>query len=203
MAKKLSFDNLPGAVEKILEMLKAEGSEHTALPELMQRVARLEKKIDNIERSLSPDRPTMDKHTVLRTLKLRPRALNDLMESGALPSHADGRRTVFYEDDVVRFYMNNGWKAVKEAVAKSEPVAESAFDEPAPMQIAADGRQRVDIKGACQLLGRTPASVYKCVSEKRIPFIKEGAKVSFYTDELREWAKSNPARKRRKRSEIK
>ncbi len=77
MAKKVSFDNLPAAVEKILALLASGESGHTALPELVQRIALLEKKIDHLERSLSPNRPVVDMQTVCKVLKLRPKAVSE------------------------------------------------------------------------------------------------------------------------------
>ena len=68
MTKKLTFDALPAAVEKILEILSSEGSEHAALPELVQRIALIEKKIDYLQKTVSPDRPVMD--TCLAVLQL-------------------------------------------------------------------------------------------------------------------------------------
>ncbi len=191
MAKKISFDNLPSAVEKILDVLASGESGHTALPELVQRIALLEKKIDHLERTLSPNRPVMDKHAVLKTLKIRPKMLNELEMAGILPSHSEGRKTVFYEHDVVRFHMNQGWKTVMESASKPE-VVESA---PAPIDIPAEGRHRVDIHAASVILDRKTGAVRQLLS--KIPHHKEGRRIYFFTDELREWGKTNPPLKRK------
>ncbi|MDR2911827.1 MAG: helix-turn-helix domain-containing protein [Alistipes sp.] len=201
MAKKISFDNLPRAVEKILETLAAGGSEHSALPELVQRMALLEKKFDNLERLVSPNRPVMDKQTVLRVLKLRPKVVSELERTGVLPSHSEGRRTLFYEDDVVRFYMNQGaWKSVVSSAAGSGSVSDEGVDsEAAASAVSEGGRKRVGAKEASVILNRSAAAVYQLTASGRVPFHKDGAKVFFYTDELREWLKGHPARPRVKK----
>jgi hypothetical protein len=205
MAKKLTFDKLPEAVEKILGILNSDESEHAALPELVRRMTVLEKKFDNLERLLSPDRPVMDKQTVFKVLKLRPKVVSELEATGVLSSHTEGRRTVFYEDEVVRFYMNqSAWRSAIEAASKS--AADSAAEESsapdagsAPVaEVSTEGRQRVDVSVASKILDRSNAAIYQLTAGNRIPFHKEGSKVYFYTDELREWAISHPARKRRK-----
>lgn len=86
---------------RILEILHSEGSEHTALPELLARVALLEKKIEYFQTLVSPDKPVMDMPTVCRVLKLRPKAVSELAASGVLSSRVQGRRTVFYEEGVI------------------------------------------------------------------------------------------------------
>lgn len=207
MAKKLTFDKLPAAVEKILEILSSEGSEHTALPEIVQRITLLESKIDYLQRTVSPDRPVMDMQTVCKVLRLRPKAVNDLAVSGVLPSREQGKRTVFYEDGVVRYFMTQpAWSAAAataskpfaEKSASSEVVPESGRGVSAPAAVATGGRQRVDINAAGEILGRSVGAVYQLTSTGKVPFYKDGAKVYFYTDELREWAKTHPGRKRRK-----
>jgi hypothetical protein len=132
MAKKLTFDKLPAAVERILEILNSDTSEHTALPEIVRRLERLEKKIDHLEKSMYPDRFTMEMHEVCRVLKLRPKAVNELAMSGVLHSFEQGKKRVFYEDDVVIFYMNQpAWRAAKEGAFASSEVAEEVAAEAA------------------------------------------------------------------------
>lgn len=209
MAKKISFDSLPAAVEKILELLAAGDSGHTALPELVQRMTLLEKKIDHLEKTLSPNRPVMDKHTVLKVLKIRPKVLNQLEMSGMLPSHTEGRRTLFYEYDVVKFHMNQGWKTAVAEAAKFARVASSEAEsvEPAPaktptrrrrapVEVPAEGRHRIDINGASVILDRTPGAIRQQMNNG-LPFYKDGRSVYFYTDELREWGASHPPLKRK------
>ena len=196
MTKKLTFDALPATVEKILEILSSEGSEHTALSELVQRIALIEKKIDYLQKTVSPDRPVMDMQTVCKVLKLRPKAVSELAMSGVLPSRAEGRRTLFYEDAVVKYFMTQpAWGA---AVSESAS-ARSAASDPTPMDIASEGRQRIDINAASEILGRSAAAIYQLTANNRVPYHKDGTKVYFYIDELRQWVQSNPARQRRKK----
>jgi CheY-like chemotaxis protein len=200
MAKKLSFDKLPEAVEKILDILTSEGSEHTALPELLQRVALLEKKIDYLQRTVSPDRPVMDMHEVCRVLKLRPKAVNDLAVSGVLASREQGKKTVFYEEGVVRYFMSGAaWReAAAKPVSANPPSPESTSAEPASPAAGANARQRIDINAASEILDRSTAAIYQLTQSKSVPYHKDGRKVYFFSDELREWVKDHPARKRRK-----
>ncbi len=189
MAKKLTFDKLPDAVGKILEILNSEGSEHTALPELIERMTLLEKKFDYLQKSLSPEKSMMDMQSVCKALKLRPKAVSELAAAGVLPSRTEGRRTLFYEDAVVKYFMTQpAWNAA---------AAKSASAESTPGAIDAEGRRRVDIHTASELVGRSKAAVYILTSKGKIPFHKDGKKVYFYTDELREWLKSHPAKGRR------
>jgi hypothetical protein len=199
MAKKLSFDKLPEAVARILEILTSEESEHTALPELLQRVALLEKKLDYLQKTVSPDKPVMEMHEVCRVLKLRPKAVSELAMSGALPSREQGKKTVFYEEGIVKYFMMQ--PAWKEAVTSPKPVfvkADSSDSvEPALSAIAPEGRQRIDINVASEILDRHPAAIYQLIKIKSVPHYKDGRKVYFLADELREWVKAHPARKRR------
>lgn len=201
MAGKISFDNLPAAVEKILQILTAEGSEHTALPELLQRVALLEKKIDYLQRTMSPDRPVMDMKQVCRALKLRPKAVSELAMSGVLPSREHGKKTVFYEDGVVRCFMTGAaWKEATAAkpVSPKSASPEAGSDRSEPAATAYEGRQRIDVNAAAEITDRSAAAVYQFITSKSIPYHKDGRKVYFFSDELREWVKTHPARKRRK-----
>ncbi len=197
MAKKLSFDKLPEAVEKILTILTSEGSEHTALPELLQRVALLEKKIDYLQRTVSPDKPVMDMHEVCRILKLRPKAVSELAMSGVLPTREQGKKTVFYEEGVVKYFMTQGpWKETMPAKpAIVQPAsAEAAYDEPVS---TTEGRRRIDINAAGEIVDRSAAAIYQLIKTGSIPYYKDGRKVYFFSDELHEWVKDHPARKRR------
>ncbi len=199
MAKKISFDRLPEAVGKILEILTSEGSEHSALPELVQRMALLEKKIDHLEKSISPERATMDKPAVLKVLKIRPKMLSELEMSGELPSHSEGRRTLFYESDVVKFFMTlPAWKAAQESKPEREekPAAPREAAEP----IAAEGRQRVDINGASEILARTTGAIRQLLPTG-LPYHKDGRWLYFYSDELREWAQNHKPRPKKTRKE--
>jgi hypothetical protein len=208
MAKKLTFDKLPEAVEKILGILTSENSEHTALPELIQRVALLEKKIDHLQIAVAPDRPVMDMQEVCRVLKLRPKGVSELAMSGVLPSREQGKKTVFYEEGVVKYFMTQGpWKeatAAKSAYAKGnsaendpEETAAPAATSAASHSVPTDGGQRVDINTASVILNRTAAAIYQLTQAKAVPYYKDGRKVYFLADELREWVKTHPARKRR------
>lgn len=209
MVKKASFDNLPAMVGRVLEILTAEGAEQTATPEILQRVKLLERRLDNIERLLSPERPVITREKVLRILKIRPRQLVELENTGALISHREGRGTVFYEDDVVRFNLQNGWRAVLEEAEQSTPAtsgepatdetdtavpAALAADEPAPTEATTAVTGRIDIKAACEITGRTPAAIYQLNKTKGIPCYKDGQNIYFIAEELREWVKTHPAR---------
>ncbi len=199
MAKKVSFDNLPAAVEKILEILTTEGSDHTALPELIGRVTVMERRLDKIEQLLSPDRATMDKKTVLRMLKIRPKMLSELEVSGVLLSHTEGRRTFYYEDDVVRCFMNqSAWKAAIDEASK-----ERSVESDADMPVAVDSKPAVadnglvDIETAVEMIGRTKLTIYKLTSTNKIPFIRQGRKLLFEVEALRAWMADNTPRKRK------
>jgi hypothetical protein len=216
MAKKLSFDNLPSAIEKILDILSSEGSEHTALPEIVERITLLEKKLDYLQRAVSPDKPVMDMHEVCRALKLRPKAVSELARSGVLISREQGKKTVYYEDSVVKCFMSGA--AWKEATATTTevstlphrpgrpgrppkvqlPVSETATIE-SPATETTDGQRRVDVNAACDITDRNPAAIYQLIKGGRIPHYKDGRKVYFFADELRRWAEANPARKYKKR----
>lgn len=201
MAKKLSFDKLPEAVEKILEILGSEESEHTLLPELVKEVRQLRYQYDNLERLLSPNRRTMDKQTVFRLLKLRPRQLSELEKDGVLLSHKEGNKTVYYEDDVMRCFANQPlWKNALEAVSKPEK-NDSAETQTQGLEVheqstnIAGLRGRIDIKAACLIVDRNPGAIYQLIKTKVIPNHKEGRSVYFIAEELKDWAKTHPARK--------
>lgn len=211
MAKKLSFDNLPQAVEKILNILSSETSEHTALPELVERITLLEKKIDYLQRSVSPDRPVMDMHEVCRALKLRPKAVSELAKAGVLISREQGRRTVYYQDSVVACFMaGTAWReatAPKAGPTKAEATAAAAeadadAGEKAPNYTAANAQEhrRIDIHTVSELSNRNPAAIYQLVKNGRIPFHKEGRSLYFFADEILEWARAHPGRKYKKRA---
>lgn len=210
MAKKLTLDSMPWALEKILGILNSESSEHTVLPELVQRVALLEKKIDYLQKTLSPDRPTMDMQEVCRVLKLRPKAVNQLAMAGLLPSTDHGRKMRFYEEGVVRYFMTlPAWKdaAAQRSTATADEGDDSGDDvvpevrkytrKAAPLA-PVDGRQRVDVNGASRILDRSAAAVRQKLSSG-LPHHKDGRSVYFFVDELVEWAKINRPRPRRKR----
>ena len=187
--KKLTFDQLPAAVGKILEILESPDNSASAIPDLFKRITLLENKIDYLQRSVSPDSAMLDKQTVLRILKIRPSALNELVESGVLPTRKDGRSTLFYEDAVVRYFMiGPKWTAAVSETTPAEVDAEA---------LAIDGNQRVDIGVAATITGRSKAAIYQLTSAKVIPFHKDGAKVYFIAGELQEWSKTHPPRKRK------
>lgn len=206
MAKKISFNDLPSAVEKILEILMAEGSDHTALPELVQRVAVMEKRLDKIEQILSPDRPVMDQHTTMRVLKIRPKILHDMENSGILLSHTEGRRKFFYEDDVIRCFINQSlWKNALEEAAKPAPVeliaseianseqTDTVSNEPDTINEV----RLVNIDVAAELLGKKKLTIYKLTSRNKIPFIRKGNKLYFEVEKLEQWKTENSSRRRK------
>lgn len=210
MAKKVSFNDLPAAVGKILEILSSEESEYMALPELVQRVTVMEKRLDKIEQILSPNRPTMDKQTVMRVLKVRPKILSELENSGLLLSHSEGRRTFFYEDDVVRCFMSqSSWKNILEEAVKPVPV-ESAIPETQKSEqadsasnevVITDEGQLVDMDGAIRILDRTKLTIYKLTSQNKIPFTRKGNKLYFEVDKLEQWKANNSSRKRKSKDD--
>lgn len=200
MAKKLSFNDLPSAVERMLEILDSGDSGQTALPEIVQRLARLEKKIEYLQIMASPDKPVMDMQAVCRVLKLKPKAVYELAEAGILPSREQGRKTVFYEEGVVKYYTALPvWKTAAGSTAAPASSASASADT-AAADIPSEGRHRIDINAAAEILDRSTAAIYQLISNKRVPFHKDGNKTYFYTDELRAWVKDNPPRKRRKDS---
>ncbi|MDR0954716.1 MAG: helix-turn-helix domain-containing protein [Rikenellaceae bacterium] len=201
MAQKLSFDKLPEAVAQVLEILTRGGSEYAALPELIQRVTLLEKKIDYLQRTVSPDKPVMEMKEVCRVLKLRPKAVNELALSGALPTREQGNKTVFYEEGVVKYYMKQGpWK---EAVAK--PAAEKPASEEgesagfASSEAEGEGEQRIGIQAASEILDRSTAAIYQLIRNNSVPYHKEGRKIYFLRDELRAYSQTHRPRKRREK----
>jgi len=225
MAKKISFDDVPAALDSILKILTAETSEHSLLPTLLQRVTLIEKKIDHLQRSLSTERPTMDMHRVCRVLKLRPKAVNELVLSGALPSVNNGRKMLIYEDGVVRYFMNlPTWKEAAESVAeppkgrpgrpkKVRPVVVEAADAaeatianaPEDVEVVEavggvnhDAHQRVDINAASLILGRSTAAIRQQLT--KIPYYRDGRSIYFFADEIAEWAKHNRPRPRKNKA---
>lgn len=217
MPKKITFDDVPATLDAVLNILTSGTSGHTLLPELLQRVTLIEKKIDQLQRSLSPERPTMDMHRVCRVLKLRPKAVNELVLAGTLPSISNGRKTLIYEDGVMRYFMNlPAWKEaleneteppkgrrgrpprvrpaeMDEAVAANAEGAEGA--DGMEGAVHEDKHRRLDIKAASAMLGRSDAAVRQLLS--KIPYHREGRKLYFFADEITEWAKHNRPRPRK------
>jgi excisionase family DNA binding protein len=204
MAKNVSFDNLPKTVEKILDILTAEGSDHTALPELLHRVTVTERRLDKIEQLLSPDEAKMDKYTVLRLLKIRPKMLSEMELSGVLVSHSEGRRTFYYERDVVLCFMNqSSWKAAIEEASKPGPV-ESAPDKPQPVESeptpATDGL--IDIDAAAEIIGKSKWTIYKLIKDDALPHIRKGRGFLFDAEKLKLWLEENSFRRREPQSNV-
>lgn len=192
MAKKLTFDSIPAAVEKILEILTDPDNGHEALPELLRRLAVVERKIDDLQKQVSPNRPAMDLQTTCRILKIRPKAAYELAEKGVLPSHSEGKKTLFYEDDVVKYFMNQpAWSAA---------IAVPTTEKPTSNSIPVAGRQPIGMDSACKIVERSAAAVYQLTAKNRIPFHRDGPKkLYFYEDELQQWLKENPPRRRREK----
>jgi len=106
MAKKVTFEGLPATVEKILEILSNPDNSHAAaLPEILRRLTLIEKRIAYLQRTLTSNRPVMDVQTVCRILKIRPRAAYALAENGEIPSRTEGSKTLFYEDEVYKYFV--------------------------------------------------------------------------------------------------
>jgi hypothetical protein len=208
MAKKLTFDALPAAVDRILEILTSEGSEHTALPELVQRITLLAKKIDYLQRIVSPDRPVMDMSEVCRVLRLRPKAVNELAMSGKLPFREQGKKRVFDEQGVVNYFMTlPAWKeATVSESAETRRTRRKIANEPVeaiePTTATPVGkeRERIGIAAASAILDRSLAAVYQLTAAGKVPFHKDGPKkIYFYEDELREWSVAHLPRPRKEK----
>lgn len=145
---------------------------------------------------ISPDKPVMDMQAVCRVLKLKPKAVYELAEAGILASREQGNKTVFYEDSVIKYFATQpAWKAV--LVGAKPSSAKPVSDESVPAGATTEERQRIDISVASVILNRKPGAIYQLTSNNKIPHYKEGTKLYFYSDELQEWAKSNPPRKRK------
>ncbi len=204
MVRRLSFDKLPEAMQKFMEILTPEDSESSLLPELLQRLTRLESKIDHLQRTISPDRPVMEMHEVCRALRLRPRAVNELAISGVLPTRELGKKTVFFEDGVIKYFMTQGhWRdsaASKQVAVKRDPTDISPAEAREAVPVVEE-RRRVGIDMACEITDRKAPAIYQLISTKSIPCHKDGRKVYFFTDELREWVKNHPPKKRKPKAE--
>ncbi len=48
----------------------------------------------------------------------------------------------------------------------------------------------LDVESLCTLLGLAKITIYKYVSEKKIPYVKIGRRVMFRPDEIESWIKS-------------
>ena len=204
MAKTASFDNLPKMVEKILEILTAEGSDHNALPEIIQRITVIEKRLDKFEQMLSPNRAKMDKKAVLSVLNITPKILRKLEHSGLLLSHSEGRRIFYYEDDVVRCFMNqSALKAAVEGVPKTISI-EPVLDKPEPVESGSNPSNDglLDIEAAATMIGRTKLTIYKLTSQSKIPFIRQGRKLLFEVEALEKWMHDNTPRKRNPQRDV-
>jgi hypothetical protein len=218
-SKKVSHNNMPEVIGQIWDFLQEAGVGGQASPEIAQRLAIIEKKLDNLERRLSPERPTMNKQAVWRLLKLRPKQLIQLEIDGVLMSHTEGNKTVYYEDDVMRCYARQfEWRNALEEAAKPvnvepaeqpvepiepiesvesiEPEAKQSESEiPEVSMSVAEATGRIDINIACEIVGRNPGAIYQLRKDNVIPSYKEGKDVYFIAEELREWVKTHPPRK--------
>lgn len=134
--------------------------------------------------------------TACRVLKLKPKAVYKLAVSGVLPSREQGRKTLFYEEGVIKYYATQpAWKAAV-AEPKSKYLTLEA-DDSILMNNPTEERQRIDIHTASKILGRSIGAVYQQIAYSDLPHYKEGRKIHFYTDELLEWAKNHPPLKRK------
>jgi excisionase family DNA binding protein len=202
MAKKMTFEELPGAVGEILDILQSGGTGNQVSPETAKRLVIIEKKIDNLEKRLFPDRKTMNRQAVCRVLKLRPKQLIELENSGVLVSHMEGNKAVYYEDDVMRCYAKNNWRAVLEAaanpeLAKSDESESAESMSPSKESVSTEDWQFIDIDAAAEMVGKKKTTIYKLTSQNKMPFIKRGSKLLFDIEALREWLTGNSSRKRK------
>lgn len=203
--KRLGFDDLPSAVERILEMLSAPESSASALPEVIQRITALENKIDYLQRTMSPESAMLDRQTVMRILKIRPKVLAELAESGVLPSRKEGRSVMFYEDAVVRYYMKQPlWTSAASNPEQAAQAAKESETGTAQWEPDAETAQwsddlHLNMAGASAITGRSAAAIYQLTAKNKIPFHKRGEKsIYFLAGELREWVKTHPPRPRKK-----
>jgi len=76
----------------------------------------------------------MDVQTVCRILKIRPSAAYALAENGEIPSRAEGSKTLFYEDEVYKYFVK--------MTRGAEPAPGNGSDEadPIPAQPKRRGR---------------------------------------------------------------
>ncbi len=210
--KKVTHNNVPEVIGQIFDMLQSAGIGGQMSPEMANQFAILKKRLDNIEKLISPDRKTLDKQTVLRLLKVRPKQLIELEVSGVLMPHTEGNRTVYYEDDVMRCYAKQfQWRnAIEEAtkpaeVEPVEPAEPTDSTEPAKSEVekqepeipemsqsVMESTGRIDINVACEIVGRNPAAIYQLRQSKTIPSYKDGRNVYFDAEELKEWVKTHP-----------
>lgn len=192
MAKKVSWDNLPQVTAQVLDILLSENSQQLAVPELRQRLILLERKIDDLHDLVSPDRPTMELPAVCRILKIKPKEAYNLAENGTLPYKTAGRKALFYQDGVVKYYMSlPAWVSAISAPSSTETPADS---------IPEVDKKQIDVTGASQLLGRSESAIRQLASKGRIPYRKEKGKLVFIVCELLEWSQSNTPRKRKNTS---
>jgi hypothetical protein len=120
--------------------------------------------------------------------------------SGTLPSREQGKKRVFYEDGVVKYFMTQpAWKeaASPKLVAAKLVAPVEASDDSASSAINTEITGRIDINAAGIIVDRNPGAIYQLIKTNVIPFHKDGRKVYFIAEELREWIKTHPARKRK------
>ncbi len=209
---------MPEVIGQIFEMLQSTGIGGEMSPEMANQFAILKKRLDHIEKLISPDRKTLDKQTVLRLLKVRPKQLIELEVSGILMPHTEGTRTVYYEDDVMRCYAKQfQWRNALEEASKPtnvEPAESLESVEPTKPTVdipeletpevsasVAEATGRIDINIACEIVGRNPGAIYQLRKENVIPSYKDGKTVYFIAEELKEWVKTHPPRKYTRKNE--
>ena len=114
-------------MDKILNILSDPDDGRTsALPDILRRLNAIEKRLDHLQKSLTSERPVMDVPSVCRILKIRPRAAYELAENGTIPYRMEGKKTLFYADEVHRYYVKT-----TRGLSESTPATEE-FDPDAP-----------------------------------------------------------------------
>ena len=59
------------------------------------------------------------------------------------------------------------------------------------LKIAANSTEEIlDIQGASEFLKESPKTIYKKVSQRKIPFVKEGGLLKFFKSDLIAWLKT-------------
>jgi excisionase family DNA binding protein len=194
--KKVTFDNMPGVLGQIYDLLFSGNSEFSAQADIVNRLSQIERVLSDIKWALYPSQNTMDKTTVCRILKMKPTAVTELEKTGDLPPHFVDGKKVFYEIDVMRLHYTSGWKSVVDEAMKSAPTAvpvnEPTLEDESPL---------IDIDAVAKMIGRTKGTIYTLVSKNKIPFIKERGKLLFDSRLLKEWMASKSRRNARSQKE--
>jgi hypothetical protein len=126
-----------------------------------------------------------------------------LTSQDKIPFIRQGRKLLF-EVKALEKWMENNSTRKRKPRKKEEPITEKP--EPIVPEVSpstAEAIGRIDINIAGEIVGRNPGAIYQLIKTRSIPYQKEGRKVYFDAEELREWVKTNPPRKYTRRNETK